>query len=360
MMSTMKKRIVGIDVARAIAIIGMVMAHIGPLGVTDDSAAAIAYRSVHGRSAILFGLLAGVGVSLFHGRSRGRVSTTQAMVWRAVVLFPIGVWLQSLDTPVAVILQYYAFFFLAAAVAVHLPDRMLIAGAVFSALVGPLMVLGLAAAGVSRPPVPEWYQVDRTLFMVLIAGYYPLVTWMAPLLTGLWIGRRDLRSDTFSLRLVGGGLAALAVGYIVSVMLIGVVGDPATSMDVRRLAVIEPHNQMPLWLLTATGAACAVLGSSLFVARRVPQLMEPLVAMGRLAFTIYVAHLVVFEVDPERLVPNETYADAWARIGWFVVVVAIASVVYRRLVGTGPFEYLLRAPWAITRRRSASETRAAA
>jgi uncharacterized membrane protein len=60
-------RISGIDVARALAIVGMVMVHVGPQDAGKPGIAAQAYRLSHGRASILFVVLAGIGVSLLAG-----------------------------------------------------------------------------------------------------------------------------------------------------------------------------------------------------------------------------------------------------------------------------------------------------
>lgn len=62
------KRIRGVDAARALAVVGMVMVHIGPTG--GPGAAGTVYGITHGRASVLFVLLAGVGVSILAG---GRV-----------------------------------------------------------------------------------------------------------------------------------------------------------------------------------------------------------------------------------------------------------------------------------------------
>jgi uncharacterized membrane protein len=65
-------RVAGIDAARAAAVVGMVMVHVGPTGQSDI--AGRLYALPHGRASVLFVLLAGVGVSLLAGaQSRIRV-----------------------------------------------------------------------------------------------------------------------------------------------------------------------------------------------------------------------------------------------------------------------------------------------
>ncbi|MBW3606239.1 MAG: DUF1624 domain-containing protein, partial [Actinobacteria bacterium] len=132
-------RIRGIDMARALAIVGMVMVHIGPQRLPGGGVVGAAYRAPHGRAAIGFIVLAGIGVSLLAGaRTRGRrTDATTRLVWRALLLFPAGIALQTLEINVAVILQYYAVYFLVAAAAMRLSDRGLLWLAAASATLGP-------------------------------------------------------------------------------------------------------------------------------------------------------------------------------------------------------------------------------
>jgi peptidoglycan/LPS O-acetylase OafA/YrhL len=60
-------RVRGIDVARALAVVGMVMVHIGPVRMEGSGLVGAAYRLPHGRASILFVVVAGIGVSLLAG-----------------------------------------------------------------------------------------------------------------------------------------------------------------------------------------------------------------------------------------------------------------------------------------------------
>src|SRR5919205_2258873 len=123
------RRLRGVDAARAIAVLGMVMAHFGPNPVPDTVLGNV-YGVSHGRASVLFALLAGVGVALLVGdRLRGWPSLARGrLVLRGTLLLPLGLWLQGLDHGALVILQYYAVYFLFAALVLTLSDRWLLAG----------------------------------------------------------------------------------------------------------------------------------------------------------------------------------------------------------------------------------------
>jgi hypothetical protein len=347
-----RTRIRGLDMARALAIVGMVMIHIGPARTPGGGLAGAAYRAAHGRAAIMFIVLAGVGVSLLvAARDDERIAATrERLAWRALVLLPAGIALQTLDVNVAVILQYYAAYFVVAALAITLSDRVLLIVAGLAATVGPvlLIIVERIAPGLFIPGVPQWSEIGRIVRDVFVTGYYPVLVWTAPLLVGMWIGRRDLRSPTVARTMTAAGACVAAIGFVVSDALVATVGPAATDGDWRTLYVIEPHNEMPLWLLTATGIAVAVIGACLLLARVAPRTTWPLTALGQLALTAYIAHLLVLDLWPATLL-RDTYAAAWLSVGRFTLVALVAATAYRAIASRGPFELLLRPPAALTR-----------
>ena len=105
-----RTRLAGVDAARGLAVLGMVAVHVLP-GETDDGGVALSEAVAGGRSSAAFAVLAGVGVALAtRGTDRGRQRVR--LVLRALLIGALGLWLGGLDTQVAVILAYYAVFFL--------------------------------------------------------------------------------------------------------------------------------------------------------------------------------------------------------------------------------------------------------
>ncbi len=359
-------RLRGVDAARAIAVLGMVMIHFGP-NPRPDTFLGNLYGVSHGRASVLFALLAGVGVALLVGggvagdHSRGRPVRRPALlargrlVLRGALLLPLGLWLQQLDHGAFVILQYYAIYFLFAALVLTLPNRWLLAGGAAVLVGGPLVYLwGVLAA-------PEWYAggpaslddpVGKIVRDLLLAGKYPLVTWAAPLLVGLWIGRRNLAAAPVRWWLLGIGTvvavaAALAADGF-STAFGGTLEEPGASVFTNLLAD-EPHSQMPLWMLGAIGSACAVLGGMLLLANRLPRATWPLVATGQLALTVYVGHLLLLDAYPD-LLKRETVPEAFFTVGAFMLLAVVACTLWRAALPRGPLEAALAAPWWIIER----------
>lgn len=344
-------RILGVEVARALAIIGMLSVHIRP--ASGDSIASFVYTLPHGRASLLFMLVAGIAVSLL--AASPRLSTWDVrmrLIWRAVVLLPLGLWLQELDISVLVILQTYAVLFLLAVVMLELSDRALLALAGLSAVVGPLIILALEVSNV------RWHAGDATSLSdsigfiaraLLWSGSYPLVTWIAPFLLGMWLGRRDLRQPSVHIALVVYG-AAFALGAgVLSRTLSAFISVSEIIPSWGRVIVDAPHSQMPLWLWGSTGAAVMVLGLSLIAAEAARRLVWPLVALGQLALTAYVAHLLALHFWPATL-STESIPEAFALLAALTALGVVFAVAWRAMFMRGPLEAVLNAPWAAVAR----------
>lgn len=340
------ERIAAVDVARAVAIIGMLVVNSGPKGL--DGPGDEVWAVAHGRASLLFMLLAGVGVSLMLGRGdRPGRPPAPSLLWRAAVLLAIGLPLGLLDHGARVILPTYAVLFAVAVGAVRLPNRVLAWGAGLWAVVGPVVfLLAQRAEGVpyDRKAVEMGEDLSQVVDRLVVSGAYPLVTWGAPFLLGLLIGRLDLRARRVQRLLAGVGslVALLCVGL--ARLLEAVLGVPTPEPGFDHLIVTTAHSQMPLWLIGGTAAGAAILGVALMLEPVVGRWWRPLVHTGQLALTVYVGHLVALHLLPGRPSLGLGVVDVPFAVVLSVVAV-VAAVVWRSFFRVGPLEAFMRPPW---------------
>jgi len=208
-------RIRGVDLARGLAMLGMLAAHVSmapDLVPTDPSTWA---GVVHGRSSILFATLAGVSVALMTGRTTppsgdDLVRARLRLLVRAVCLFVVGGAVQLLNTPVAVILEYYAVLLVLCVPLLRVRSRWLFVAAGSVALVVPsLLVAHRSLTGV----VPWLSGGGGELGQLALNGFYPVVVWAAFVLAGLGVGRLDLGAVRVRLWLVVAGTGLAVLGY---------------------------------------------------------------------------------------------------------------------------------------------------
>jgi uncharacterized membrane protein YeiB len=335
-------RLPGVDVARALAIVGMVAVHFGPRPQRETGLSAWLLGVPYGKASVLFALVAGVGVSLLAARKPALIRPR--LLYRTLWLLPVGLWLQELEHPVAVILQYYAVWFAIAAIYVHASDRRLLVWA------GGWLAFGSLAVAWVGVHHADWLLIARgdspggVVMDVLLTGYYPTVTWIPVVLFGMWLGRRGLGQRRVRATMVAAG------GAVALVAMRGGLAA-AQALDVRttnggwgHLLSIDGHSEMPLAVIGASAMSVAVLGVCLWAADVGPRLLRPLVAMGQGALTLYVGHLIIWNFLP-ALFASTSSADAWTATFWFTVVGAASMTLWLLAFSRGPLETMARAPW---------------
>jgi uncharacterized membrane protein len=361
-------RLIGIDAARGLALIGLMAVHIFPDEIEGTGEPTLAWTLFSGDSAALFALLAGVGLALSTGGStphQGR--RMRADRWgvaaRAVAIGAIGLVISAIlpwDPPANVILTYYAAFFLLAIPFLHMRPRTLFLSAAVFALVSPVL---LQQVGPSLPESSAWNHTVVTLVTeplgtaseLLLTGNYPALAYMTYVLVGLGLGRLDLHSPKIQARIAGAGATLAALATIVSYLLVRVAGGYQAllaSSDMDRseldwaltfgneeiqdgsawwLTVATPHSNTTLGLASSLGMALLVTGVFLLIAHHGTRPLMLLAAMGSMTLTLYSAHLIA-------LAPEVHYDDPAL---WFVLHLAAASAFawfWHRRFGQGPLE----------------------
>jgi hypothetical protein len=130
---------------------------------------------------------------------------------RGVLVGLLGLWLAGLDPPVAVILAYYGLLFLVATPLLRVGAPVLAAGAViacgFTPVLSHVLRAGLPAGPQDQADLAGLAQPAQLLVTLGLTGYYPVLTWTTYLLTGMAVGRLDLRRTEVAVRLLAGGTA---------------------------------------------------------------------------------------------------------------------------------------------------------
>ncbi|HLR28641.1 MAG TPA: heparan-alpha-glucosaminide N-acetyltransferase domain-containing protein [Ruania sp.] len=336
------QRIVGVDTARGLAILGMFVAHLGLVRDRDVLSPTGWFFIADGRPSALFALLAGVGLTFMTRRARWSGQPGEwrrqrvRIVKRAGVLYILGWVLTLLGTPVAVILPAYAVMFVFCLPFLHLSARTLLAWAAgIAAVMQVPVVLVRAQIGEGSP----WRMVPGV--GELLTGYYPALLWVAYLLVGLVVGRLDLRSRLSPVLLMGYGTAAAVLGYGTGRVLTLLV-DPAPGSLAALLTSTEPHTDSALELVGNSGVAVAVIGLCLLVSRvQVGRLLLlPVSAAGAMALTVYSLHIVYIRILGSQAVWNPV---SNLPLIWLVLGTLAAATVWQLLLGQGPFERALHA-----------------
>jgi uncharacterized membrane protein YeiB len=347
-----KVRITGLDLARGLAILGMIGAH---LDLTENlSWSPSSWQAlVFGRPAALFGVLAGVSIALLSGGTRPPsgdelVRARMRIMVRAAWVFLIGGVLELLGTEVEVILGVYAVLFVLALPFLRWSPHRLLVLAAGLAVVAPPASLLLAQVAVVT-------EAETAFASLMLTGAYPALWWWVFVLVGLAIGRLDISARRVRAVLFLAGTAAAVAGYslgwLSTQLLANGVAFPEPvdasgrmpgwnehsvgQWDWIWLSGSQPHSGTPFWLLASAGFATAAIAVCLVVAEALPRLSYPVASVGAMALTAYSLQIVAFRIFP----PDGSFGGRiWLL---FIAGVIVVAVAWRRLVGRGPLERLL-------------------
>ncbi|MEU1847796.1 DUF418 domain-containing protein [Streptomyces sp. NPDC019990] len=375
-------RLVGVDLARALAVFGMYVVHIGPpLSATSGVGSWIRYIS-DGHSSVLFATLAGFSLMLLAGRREpktglaGRQATARIAI-RAVVLLALGTAMAT-EYGGVIILGFYGVYFLLALPLVRLRARTLAIIAAAFALVTPQLAFALTSllSESVQQSINAYDPLHRLsgvgVLDLLLTGFYPALTWMSFVIAGMALGRLDLNSTTVQKRLAAFGAALTAAAYGMSLLLAGkdalrsmaedgsssggsgsspsgsgpmpVDGGSFPDMPASHLLMAGPHSGTTFDIIGSVGVAILVIVGATVAMDRLPRLRrlaKPVIAVGTMSLTAYVGH---FLAQSALSVPAGTSTQqSWLPLLMFILGATLFAGVWSRFFRRGPLEYLLNA-----------------
>lgn len=397
-------RLVGVDLARALAVFGMYVVHLGPSATNASGIGAWVRHLTEGRSSALFATLAGFSLMLIAGRLEpktgvaGRQAKARIAI-RAVVLLVLGTVMITFYGDV-VILASYGLFFLLAMPLLRLSARTLAIIAAGIAVVGPLLAFGLKSL-ITEPVEAAVKAYDPLaqlggagLLDLVLTGFYPAIPWMAFIVAGMALGRLDVSSCTVRKRLAvfGPALAVFAYGtsWLLAQLIDGVreaaemqsvrgpggsgtgkgpkdfgpAGDMAqpdaiggmappsgTTGSAWSLLTSGPHSGMPFDVIGCIGVAITVIVLAMMAVDRLPllqRLAAPIIAVGTMSLTAYVGHFLLSSqmsgasgASGTGVTAGSESQTSWTPVLMFIFGAMVFAFIWSRFFRKGPLEYLL-------------------
>ncbi|MER7111546.1 heparan-alpha-glucosaminide N-acetyltransferase domain-containing protein [Streptomyces sp. NPDC000229] len=378
-----KERLISVDVARAVAVFAMFAAHIGP--PAEPEGAGHLLVAFDGRAPAVFTLIAGLSLTLSRGGTRP--GPKPAGAWRGTlvrcaVLAALGLALTELRSGIAVILTFFALYFLAAEPLARLGTRALTAVAAVSVVLGPVLsyvlgpYFGYRVVGRGRYPgfeaVTSWSGFTDALDTLLLSGAYPWLTYFPYVVVGMALGRiADLRRPGVGGRLIGWGALITLAGHGLSALAMGPGGgreallraiaqshayavnapDPVQAVLARQAGAIPstswawllvdgPYSQTPFETVANIGASLLLIGLAVAACRSgvVSALLRPLAVVGTMGLSVYAVHVIA----RAELHPHHGWPALGAFCGVSLVACAVWAFVFRRTpLRRGPLEWAL-------------------
>jgi len=321
-------RVLGLDAARGLAVVAMVIAHAVPfISERVSTSGAFVLQQVNDLASPLFVLVMGVAAGLVFGRGSASRGIGRATV-RGVALIALGVGLEQLNHWVAVILHILGLLLIVGTPLLALGSRWLvgIAAALFAA--GPWVIEAVtrAAGGVAGSAATTAGWAAHPLVQWLLTNtHYRVLTLLPLFLVGAVLGRRGLGDERTSWWCLLGGFALVWASFAAELLGHPVVfsGDYPDQAQENGLALAAYGIVMAVDIAggrRSTGSA----------------VLRPLALVGQVALSLYVFHVVLLV----PLIPR--FPDGgWLPFGLLLAVSLVTAWAWARFVGRGPVEWLI-------------------
>ena len=358
-----RERLPGPDVVRAVALIGVVAVNYhGYLILRSGSPHGTGWMEdlfdpwdgpLATRFAATFVLVAGVGVTLMTARrdtglpvaadetarERERVRTIRVrLVRRGLLLYVTGLLLDGI-WPGTIIPYYGAMFVLAAAMFTWRSRWLVLVG--FGAAAGGSLVRlwrherqrdGISTTWLTDPDEGSFRD---HVFGVFVNGTHPLLPWLAFLCAGMVLGRL-LRTTWWRRATIGVGSGLAGLGWLVSRQASTSFEDVAFSID--------PLDRGVVYTASTLGTALVAYAAVDWLADRYPVVTDPLRRAGQMTLSLYIAHVLVFNLVVDWLgwiEPAGVEAALTFALGFWIAGI-VAAVAWQRRYGIGPAERVYR------------------
>ncbi|OFA07103.1 DUF418 domain-containing protein [Duganella sp. HH101] len=341
-MQSQKQRLQGLDLARFLAFVGMVIVNFRmAMGIKGGNGPLAALTgALEGRAAACFVVLAGIGLGIAAARN-DHAHTVTVTLRRALFLLVLGLCNMLLFE--ADILHYYAFYFVLGALLLKLSWRALAAciAALDLAFVALLLTQNYSAGW-------DWHTYTYSGFWtpagfgrnLLFNGWHPVLPWLGFLLLGMLLGKLPLAQRAVQHRMMGWGALAMLAAESASVVL------RAFLPDLSELLTTKPIPPMPLYMLAASGSAVLAIGLCLRSADWLhrQRLLQLAIPAGRQTLTLYIAHVLLGMGTMEALglLEGQSLATSVTAALIFCVAATVYAWWWSRHFERGPVEALMR------------------
>ena len=341
-----RARLEGLDLARFLALVAMVFINfriaMGALAA-DESWLSFVARSLEGRAAATFVVLAGVGIGLA-SKGKADAQTVRTMLARAVFLLVAGLLNAALFE--ADILHFYAFYFAIATFVVAASSRTLMvlslaANAMFIALL--LSFDYDAGWDWTTYSYEDLWTARGFVRHVFFNGWHPVLPWITFVFIGIVVSRLELQTARVQRNMLVVGIAACVVAEASSHALTHL---GPTDPEATLIFGTSPVPPVPLYMVAGLGFATATIGGSLLAVpwlRRM-RLLNVVAPAGRQTLTLYIAHILIGmgTLDALGMLGEQHMSTVFGATALFVLPATLFARWWSFRFKRGPLESLMR------------------
>lgn len=353
------KRILGYDLARALAIIGMIFVNFKTVMLTHESSGFLYHliEFMSGKAAALFVVLAGIGMTLMY-KSAVKNKKIQAirnvkstLLKRSLFLFIVGMSYYYIWP--ADILHFYGVFIAIGVVFLSASRKQLIGTSILVVFIFVILCFYF-----DYDKGWDWETLDYKGFFTLegffrsifFNGFHPVLPWIAFLFTGIWLGRIDLQNKKIRIKTMKiSGLIYFGT-ELLSVLLVNLVGSITLfdTEEINYLLGTLPMPPLPFYMLSGGSLSVFLIAISVFIAERFSNkiFVRHLISTGKLALTVYFTHVIIGMGGIFMFFGALEFAFQINFVVIYSLLFCLGSVVFSHIwlkyFKRGPLEYLMR------------------
>ncbi|MFT5886333.1 MAG: hypothetical protein ACI9IP_002797 [Arcticibacterium sp.] len=354
----MKQRIIGIDVARALAVFGMIIVNFkvvfGENGLSWVKSLASLFD---GKAAATFVVLAGVGLALMTNTAiknsdLARLKITRIrIIKRALFLFVVGI--SYIAIWPADILHFYGVYMAITILLLTSKEKTILISAIVLILVFPLlMTLWNYETGWNFETLDYqgFWTLKGFIRNLFYNGFHPVIPWTAFMLFGYWFGKQDLKNDQFVKKTFWISSIVFISIQVLSSVAISLLseGNKEAAKELTEILGTNPMPPLPIYLFNGIAIAIAVISACILISKRFENsfIIDALNKTGQLALTFYVAHVVIGMGIIESINPSKMgkYSVEFSVIYAlaFSLCCILFAVIWRKYKKYGPLEWVMR------------------
>ena len=354
----MKKRIIGIDVARALAVIGMIIVNFkivfGENGLNwVKSFAGI----LDGKAAAIFVVLAGIGLALMtnsaiknNEKSKLKIVRNR-IIKRALFLFVIGVSYTTIWP--ADILHFYGIYMLIIILLLTSKERTIIISAISLIIVFPILLpfwnyeIGW---NFETLEYQGFWTINGFIRNLFFNGFHPVIPWTSFMLFGYWFGKQDLKNNKFIKKtfwICAIIFISIQILSYFSILILSE-GNQESAKELTQILGTNPMPPLPIYMFSGISIAFAVITACIIIAKYFENniIINALSKTGQLALTFYVAHVIIGmgiieAINPSKMGEYSVEFSVIYAFGFSLICILFA-VVWKKHKKSGPLEWIMR------------------
>jgi uncharacterized membrane protein YeiB len=354
----MKQRIIGIDVARALAVIGMIFVNFKVVfGEHGRPWVEYVASIFDGKAAATFVVLAGVGLALMtnsalKNNDSQRLKTARIRIAkRALFLFVVG--LSYIVIWPADILHFYGIYMLVILLLLTSNEKTILMSAIALILLYPLLIgFWNYETGWNFDTLDylDFWSFNGFFRNLFFNGFHPVIPWTAFMLFGFWFGKQDLHNDKFVKKTFWMSTIIFISIQAVSYLSISILseGNQEAALELTEILGTKPMPPLPIYMFSGIAIAFALISACILIAKKFENsfIIDALNKTGQLALTFYVAHVIIgmgiIEVINPSKIGNYSIEFSVSYAIVFSLVCVLFAVVWRKYKKSGPLEWVMR------------------